>query len=109
MSQCQRNPYEILGVGLGVSEEEIRKKYREFCKRFHPDLNQGDPRAVVNFRAEQSAYETLLCGMRRKGLYRETTGHSPGDRPVSDLGKPFFGFFHAVRAYCMRMNPDKDS
>jgi len=109
MSQCQRTPHEILGVGLGASEEEIRKKYRELCKRFHPDLNQGDPQATETFKEVQSAYETLSRGMTRESRYRETTGHFPGDHPVSGLGKPFYGFFHAVRAYCTRMNPDKDS
>ena len=109
MSQRQRTPYEILGVGVGASEGQIRKKYRKLCKRFHPDLNQGDPQAAENFKEVQSAYEALLRGITPENGDRGTEGMFHGDHSVSDFGKPFSGFFQAVRMYCTRMNPGKDS
>ena len=38
--------YEILGLDKKASQEEIKKKYRELAKKYHPDLNQGDDGAA---------------------------------------------------------------
>ena len=40
-----RDPYEVLGVQRGASDDEIKKAYRAKCKRWHPDLNPNDPTA----------------------------------------------------------------
>ena len=40
-----RDPYEVLGIQRGASDEEIKKAYRAKCKRWHPDLNPNDPTA----------------------------------------------------------------
>ena len=37
-----RDPYEVLGIQRGASDEEIKKAYRAKCKRWHPDLNPND-------------------------------------------------------------------
>ena len=41
-----RDPYEVLGIQRGASDEEIKKAYRAKCKRWHPDLNPNDPNAA---------------------------------------------------------------
>jgi DnaJ-class molecular chaperone len=33
------NPYQILGVPNGASQEQIKKRYRELCLKYHPDKN----------------------------------------------------------------------
>ena len=33
-----RDPYEVLGIQRGASEDEIKKAYRAKCKRWHPCL-----------------------------------------------------------------------
>ncbi len=40
------NPYEVLGVGLGVTESELRKAFLELAKKFHPDtaVDEADRR-----------------------------------------------------------------
>jgi curved DNA-binding protein CbpA len=34
-----RNLYDILGISSDVSQDEIKRKYRELAKKYHPDVN----------------------------------------------------------------------
>ncbi|MGN1124031.1 MAG: DnaJ domain-containing protein, partial [Eubacterium sp.] len=36
------NPYKVLGVPDGASEEECTRAYKRLAKKYHPDLNPGD-------------------------------------------------------------------
>lgn len=55
-----RDPYEVLGVAPGAGDDEIKKAYRTQCKRWHPDLNQGDPTAEERFKEVQAAYDMVM-------------------------------------------------
>ena len=57
-----RDPYEVLGIQRGASEEEIKKAYRAKCKRWHPDLNPNDPTAEEHFKEVQAAYDAIMKG-----------------------------------------------
>ncbi|EFC45270.1 predicted protein [Naegleria gruberi] len=37
-----KNPYEVLGVQFGASEDVVRKAYIKLSKKFHPDLNKTE-------------------------------------------------------------------
>ena len=51
------DPYEILGVGRGASDEEVRKAYRDKAKSLHPDIlrAQGLPEELMGRANEQMA------------------------------------------------------
>ena len=38
-----QNPYEVLGIKEGASQEEIKAAYREQVKKYHPDKHQDNP------------------------------------------------------------------
>lgn len=58
-----KNPYEILGVSEGASEEEIKKAYRELAKKYHPDRYGDNPLkdlAEDKMREINEAYDYLM-------------------------------------------------
>jgi DnaJ-class molecular chaperone len=53
------NPYEILGVSKTASDDEIKKAYRKFAKKYHPDLNPNNKQAEQEFKKISAAYELI--------------------------------------------------
>jgi DnaJ-class molecular chaperone len=60
------NPYEMLGVTPGASQDEIRKAYRKAAKETHPDLNPGKPEAEKRFKDINAAYDIIGDADKRK-------------------------------------------
>ena len=53
------DPYEVLGVSHGASDDEVRAAYLRLAKKHHPDKNPGDKASGWIFKEVQRAYETL--------------------------------------------------
>ncbi|WP_160672893.1 DnaJ domain-containing protein [Clostridium sp. C8-1-8] len=61
------NPYEVLGLKEGASEEEIKKAYRELAKKYHPDQYGNNPLkdlAEDKMRELNEAYDYLLKNVK---------------------------------------------
>ena len=50
--------YELLGLGIGSSQEEIKKAYHELALKYHPDVNKSDE-ARDRMKSINEAYEVL--------------------------------------------------
>ena len=57
------DPYQVLGVPRGASDEEIKKAYRRLSRRYHPDANVNNPNAAQaeeKFKQVQAAYDQIM-------------------------------------------------
>ncbi len=68
--------YEILGIERQAPAAEIKSQYRRQAKRYHPDLNPGNPQAAERFRQVQAAYEVLLDPEKRRQYDASLLPHS---------------------------------
>lgn len=57
------DPYEVLGLKRGASDEEIKKAYRTLSRKYHPDANVNNPNAAQaeeKFKQVQAAYDQIM-------------------------------------------------
>ncbi|MBU1211324.1 MAG: molecular chaperone DnaJ [Alphaproteobacteria bacterium] len=62
---AKRDYYEVLSVGRGASEQDLKSAYRKLAKKYHPDANPGDADAEKNFKEVNEAYEALKDPQKR--------------------------------------------
>ncbi len=87
-----RDPYEVLGVKPGASDDEIKAAYRKLAKKYHPDLNGGSATAEAMMREVNAAYDTLI---KKKGRVDESGGYGGygGGAQGSPYGRnPYGGY-----------------
>jgi len=83
------NPYKVLGVPKKTPQEDIKKRYRKLCLKYHPDKNVGSDveerkRCEDAFKSIQHAY-SLIGDEESRRQYDSTS--SLLNRP-----NPFTGF-----------------
>ena len=57
-----QDPYKVLGLSPGASDEEVTKAYRKLAKKYHPDLNPNDKEAAKKMSEINAAYEQIKNG-----------------------------------------------
>lgn len=58
--------YKVLGLTKEASEKDIKKAYRKFARKYHPDLNPNDKEAEKKFKQINEANEVLGDAEKRK-------------------------------------------
>lgn len=106
--------YQILGVSKTASQEEIKRAFRKLARKYHPDVNPGDPSTEERFKEINEAHEVLSDAEKRKKYDQfgaqwqqyERSGGQPGGFDWSQwagAGSPSGG----SRSYARTVTPDE--
>ncbi|QQS41115.1 MAG: molecular chaperone DnaJ [Acidobacteriota bacterium] len=96
----KRDYYEVLGVGRGASESDIKRAYRRLAVQYHPDKNPDDREAEEKFKEAAEAYSVLSDSQKRARYDRfghagmggsAGGGFDPGFTNIEDIFD-LFGF-----------------
>ena len=77
------NHYQVLGVESNISQEALKKVYRQLAHKYHPDANPNDPAAEAKFKEMQAAYDVL----------KDPETRAAYDASFSSAEDTFFSFF----------------
>lgn len=74
---AKRDYYEILGVSKDADDKQLKKAFRKFARKYHPDLNPNNKEAEQRFKEVNEAYEILSDPAKRKQY--DSFGHAAFD------------------------------
>ncbi len=80
----QRNYYEVLGLAPSATTDQIKKKYRELARKYHPDIAQDKDFSQRVFTQINQAYR-VLADPDRRAQYNSTLG---AIKPVAPAPAP---------------------
>lgn len=85
-----RDPYQVLGVSPGASDDEIKKAYRALCRKYHPDVNpENRSAAEEKFKEIGEAYRSIMDMRSGKSTtyesYEDTTSTSDARLKAASL------------------------
>ena len=101
---AKRDYYEVLGVSREVSDEQLKKAYRQLALKYHPDRNPNNKESEEKFKEAAEAYEVLRDPEKRQmydrfgheGLKGAGIGGFSGFEDIfssfGDIFGDFFGF-----------------
>jgi molecular chaperone DnaJ len=96
----EKDYYKTLAVTKTATADDIKKSYRKLARKYHPDANEGDPKAEARFKEISEAYTVLSDEGRRKeydearslfggGVRMPGSGSTGGNYGGFDLGDLF--------------------
>lgn len=91
------DPYKVLGITPGASEEEIKRAYKTLSKKYHPDANMNNPNKdeyEERFKEVQQAYEMLT---RKQDAPEDFWGMYTGQNTYQNNDADMY--YNAARTY----------
>ena len=88
-----RDYFKVLGLDRNASADSIKRAFRKFARKYHPDVNPGDASAEAKFKEISEAYEVLSDPDKRRryeqfGQYWNQAGAGSGGAGVDvDFGR----------------------
>ena len=61
------NPYKVLGLSEGATNDEVKSAYKQLAKKYHPDLNNSAPYAEAKMKEINEAYTQIMKGDKGYG------------------------------------------
>ena len=101
------NPYEILGVNPGASQDEIKSAYRKLIKKYHPDQYGDNPLkelAQDKLIEINKAYEMLTKDSGKSNNYNNNTSSSWNSNSSNNYSNNTFNDFQDVRRMIQNRN-----
>jgi molecular chaperone DnaJ len=96
------NPYKILGLSDGASEQEVKSAFRKLAKKYHPDVNR-DPKADEKFKEILKAYDSII----NKKNTPPTDNHRQNPfGNMRDFASQFFNFTFENESFNNGIEPD---
>lgn len=87
---AMRDPYTVLGVARGASQEDVKKAYRKLAKELHPDRNPNNPKIAERFKEISAAYD-ILGDEEKRGKFDRGEIDSGGQPRARGFGGGGFG------------------
>ena len=75
-----------MGLDKTASQDDVKKKYRELARKFHPDVNPNDQDSAIKFKEISAAFEVLNDPQSRREY--DTFGTVRTGSPFAQ-GRPF--------------------
>ena len=71
------DPYSVLGLTPDATDEEVKRAYRALAKKYHPDMNPGDPHAAEMMNRINAAYDQIKNPQPRVNTQQRTYQEDP--------------------------------
>ena len=84
----QPDPYEVLGVSRGASQDEINSAYRRLVRSLHPDSRASDAAAPPDALERVLAAYAVLRDPARRAEYDRRHGPPAPQPPSQPAGSP---------------------
>lgn len=90
--------YQILGVSKTASADDIKSAFRKLARKYHPDVNAGNPTAETRFKEINEAHEVLSDPEKRRkydqfGQYWQQAGGAAGAGGAGGVNFDQYGSF----------------
>lgn len=101
------NPYEVLGVKPGASQEEIKSAYRKLVKQYHPDQYVNNPLkdlAQEKLAEINKAYDMLKNGAGNSSYNSSSNGYNSSYNNSSNTYSNNTAIYAEVRSLIQMRN-----
>ncbi len=80
------DPWSVLGVRRGASDDEVKKAYKSLAKKYHPDVAGNSPEAARKMQEINAAYDQIIN--HRESYSGSSSSYGYGGYQQQGSGEP---------------------